>query len=191
MTVMDNIARINLTDLESTDPRVKYACTRNILARAREDPAALVPERDTFISLLDSDNSIIRWTAISVIGALARVDRTADIGGWMDRLIGFLNTGNMITANNAIGALGEIALARPDYRARITEEIIRVENYEYDTSECRNIAIGKAILALGTYYDSLEDREAALAFVKRQTGNTRNATKKKAERFLKKFDRPV
>jgi hypothetical protein len=180
---------INLADLTSKDPTVKYACTRNILVLARQDPAALYPERDAFFRLLDNDNRILRWTAISTLGALARVDRSANIDAWVDRLTGFLNTGNMITANNAIAALADIALARPEYRRQITAELIKVEHYDYDTPECRNIAIGKAILAMGTYFNGLDDKRGVMEFVKQQAGNTRTATKKKAEQFLKKYDR--
>jgi hypothetical protein len=180
---------INLADLESKDPTVKYACSRNILALARKDPAALYPDRDAFFRLLDNDNRILRWTAISAIGALAMVDRSGNIDAWVDRLVKFLNAGNMITANNAIAALADIALARPEQRRRIAAELIKVEQYDYDTPECRNIAIGKAIMAIGTYYSGLNDKRGVVEFVKRQTGNTRNATKKKAEQFLKKYDR--
>jgi hypothetical protein len=189
MATMSKIAGIDLAGLSSADPSVKYGCSREVLALAREDPAALYPERDAFVALLDSDNRILRWTAIGVVGALAKVDRSADIGAWVDRLIGFLNTDNMITANNAIAALADIALARPEYRPKITAELIRVEGYDYDTPECRNIAIGKAIMGMGVYFSGLDDKKTALDFVRRQAGNSRHATKKKAEQFLKKYDR--
>jgi len=100
-----------------------------------------------------------------------------------------LNTGNMITANHAINALTDIALAKPEYQAEITKELLKVEHYSYDTAECRNICIGKVILAIGKYFDDLKDKEATLDFVRRQTKNTRNATRKKAEQFLRKYKR--
>jgi len=183
------MGKIDLTDLMSKDPEVKYARSKNILALAKEDPAQLYPDLDFFVRLLDSDNKILRWTSISVIGAMGRVDEAKAVDKLMPRLVAMLNTGNMITANNAIAALADIALARPEYRPKITDELLRVERYDYDTVECRNIAIGKAILAIGTYFNALEDKKASLEFVKRQVNNTRNATKKKAEQFLKKYSR--
>ena len=191
MTTVNQKSGIDLSKLDAADPKIKYGCARDALALARKDPAALYPERDVFLGLLDSENRILRWTGIAVLGALAKADRTADIGGWVDRLVDFLNAGNMITANNAIGALGEIAAARPEYRERIASELVKVESYEYATSECRNIAIGKVIPALGALYQGLDDKKPALDFARRQTGNRRPATKKKAEQFLKKYDRPV
>jgi hypothetical protein len=178
---------IILQDLLSNNPKVKYPCSKKVLALAGEDPAALYADLPFFVTLLDSPYRIIKWTAIDVIGALAGVDRAGDVIKLLDRIAGLLNAGNMITANHAIAALGAIARARPEYQARITAELLKVEHYSYDTVECRNIALGQVILALGTYFNGLADKRAALALVERQTANTRPATKKKAEQFLKKY----
>jgi hypothetical protein len=177
---------INLQDLLSDNPKVKYPCSKKVLSLAGEDPAALYPDLPFFVTLLDHPNRIIKWTAIDVIGALAGVDRDGTVIKLLDRIAGLLNAGNMITANHAIAALGAFALARPEYQARITAELLKVEHYSYDTVECRNIALGQVVLALGTYFTRLADKKAALAFVERHTANTRPATRKKAEQFLKK-----
>jgi hypothetical protein len=182
---------INLPDLLSDNPKVKYPCSKRVLALAEEDPAALYPDLPFFVTLLDSPYLIIKWTAIDVIGALAAVDRAGDVIKLLDRIAGLLNAGNMITANHAIAALGAVARAKPEYQARITAELLKVERYNYDTVECRNIALGQVVLALGTYFPVLADKKAALAFVERQTANTRPATKKKAEQFLKRHPSPV
>ena len=182
------MVKINLTDLFSEDPKIKYTCSKNLLALAKENPAELYPDLEFFVKLLDNENRILKWTAIDVIGSLARADKARAIDKLMGRIIRLLNTGNMITANHAITALTDIALARPEYRATVTDELLKVEHYNYETDECRNIAIGKVILAISTYFASLEDKEATLKFVKRQTGNTRNATRKKAEQFLKRYN---
>lgn len=177
---------INLADLASKDPKVKYGCAKNLLAVARENPAEIYPELDFFVGLLESANNIIKWTAIDIIGNLARVDEAKKIDALLGKLFGLLNTGKMITANHAIMALSDIALAKPEYRQKITGELLKVERYNYDTDECRNIAMGTVIQAIGSYYNELEDREAAIEFVRRQTQNSRNATRKKAEKFLTK-----
>jgi hypothetical protein len=182
------VAKLTLDDLLSSDPKVKYACSKNLLALAREKPAELYPRLDFFTKLLDNENNILKWTAMNIIGAVARVDKAKAIDKLLGKLVGFLNTGKMITANNAIAALTDIALARPELQKKITDELLKVEHYRYDTVECRNITIGKAIQAISRYFAGLEDKKAALEFVKRQVNNTRNATRKKAEQFLKKYN---
>jgi len=178
--------KINLADLQSDSAEVKYCCAKNLIAIAKENPAKLYPDIDTFIKLLDGDNNVLKWTAIIIIGNLARVDQEKKVDRLIGRLVGFLNAGKLITANNATMALASIAIAKPQYQKQITKELLKVEHYEYDTDECRNIAIGKVIEAIGSYSSQLNDKKAIIEFAERQTKNTRNATRKKAERFLKK-----
>ncbi len=177
---------VHLSDLASPDPKVKYACAKRLLALAKESPEPLCADRAFFMKMLDSQNNILKWTAIEVVGAIAAVGRDVPVERLVDRPAGFLNTGNMITANHAIGALAAVARERAGVRARIAADLLEVEHYEYATTECRNIAIGKAILALGTFCDSLPDNTHIIDFARRQTGNTRAATRQKAGQFLKK-----
>ena len=178
--------KLNLNDLFSEEARTKYSGAKRLIALSREDPAELYPHLDFFVKLLDSENRIIRWTAIDIIEALAAVDSEGKIDTLLGRIIGFLDTGNMITANHAISALTDIALAKPEHGRKITNELLKVEHYNYETDECRNIALGKVILALGKLPRNPEDEETILRFVGRQTANTRNATAKKAAQFLRK-----
>jgi hypothetical protein len=178
--------KIDLKDLSSADPKIKYCCAKNLIAIAKENPARLYPNIDTFVKLLDSENNVLKWTAIIIIGNMARVDKEKKVDRLTGRLVDFLNAGKLITANNATMALAAIAVAKPQYQKRITEELLKVEHYDYDTDECRNIAIGKVIESIGSYSNQLKDKKAVIEFARRQTKNTRNATKKKAERFLKR-----
>jgi len=179
--------KLHFKDLSSKDPKIKYAYAKNLLVVAREKPAEIYPDLDFFIELLEDDNKNLKWTAIDVIGSLAKVDNAKTIDKLMSRLIGLLNAGNMITANYAITALTDIALARPEYQAEITNELLKVEHYNYDTDQCRNIAIGKVILAISTYFYELKDKGVTIEFIRRQTRNTRNATRKKTENFIKQL----
>jgi hypothetical protein len=182
------IIKVKLTDMFSADPKIKYACAKNVLALAGENPERLYGDLEFFVSMLDNQNNILRWTAIDVIGALARVDRDNVLPSILNKIIELLNTGNMITANHAIAALADIAVSRPELQAQITGELLNVEHYEYDSVECRNIALGKVILAVGKYFTELQDKKPALEFIIRQTRNTRIATRKKAEQFLHKYN---
>jgi hypothetical protein len=179
--------KINLADLQSDSAEVKYCCAKNLIAIAKENPARLYSHIDTFVKLLDGENNVLKWTAIIIIGNLARVDKENKVDKLIGRLVGFLNAGKLITANNTTMALASIAIAKPQYQKQITAELLKVEHYDYDTDECRNIAMGKVIEAIGSYSSQLKDRKAVIEFAQRQTKNTRNATKKKAEQLLKKL----
>lgn len=173
-------------ELSSKDPRVKYAAARSLLTTARSDPASLYSHVEDFTRLLDSENRILKWTAIDVIGFLACVDTGKKVYSLDGRLSSFLSAGNLITANHAISALAAFAAAYPERRDAIARELLQVEQCTYDTEECRNIALGKVIEALQPLFPTLRDRKAVLEFALRQTRNSRNATARKAQAFLKK-----
>lgn len=163
--------KINFEDLQAKNTKIKYGCVKYILEIGKENPSQLYPKLELFIDLLENENNIIKWMAIDVIGYLARVDKKKKVDKYLDELMGFLNTGKLITANHAILALANIALAKPEYQRKITEELLKVEHYNYDTDDCRNISLGKVILAIGLYFNKLEDRKPVIEFVERQTKN--------------------
>lgn len=172
--------------LSSKEARVKYGCAKTLLLVSIKEPAMLNPYIDFFEQLLGHDNNILRWTAIDIIGCLAIIDIERDIDRFMQKLYGFLACGNMITANHVIGALAKIATIRADLQAKITEELLKVEGYKYQSGECHNIALGQVIIALDSYINDIRNGGEIYEFVRRQTKNTRNATRKKAAAFLKK-----
>lgn len=177
---------INFNDLSSKDPKIKYGCAKNLLSMAKDNPTKLYPHIDFFVELMESENNILKWIAIDIIGFLSKVDKEKKVDKLMDKLFSLLNA-RMITANHTITTLANIALTKPEYQKIITNELLKVEHYNYDTGECRNVAIGKVILAIGIYFNQLENKKVVIEFVERQTKNTRNATKSKAKKFLKKL----
>ena len=96
----------------------------------------------------------------------------------------------MVAAANTITALGKVALNKPKLRKRITDELIKVDTLPH-TDECRNILAGQALLAIGNYIDEVKDKTeyktsylAVGKFAEKHLKNRRNATKKKAQKFL-------
>lgn len=175
-----------INDLSSNDPKVKYSSAKKLTAFAKDNPSRLYPYFDSFIKLMDSKNNILKWNAIRIIGHLAKVDSEKKVDKLLNKLFWFLSSGNLILANNTIAALVEIALAKPEHQDEIMSILLKVEQYNYETNECRNIALGKVVLALDACPANTKNRKGVIEFVQRQTQNTRNATKKKAEQFLKK-----
>lgn len=176
-----------LNDFFSKTAKTKYASTKRAIAISKDNPSELYPDFDFFVGLLNNENQIIKWTAIQVIGNLSKVDKRKKIDKLLPKLISFLNCGKMITANNTILALSEIALNKPEYQEKIFKELIKVEHYNYDTLECRNVALGKVVLALEKFKDKIKDKKDILEFLERQTSNTRAPVKKRAIKLLEKL----
>lgn len=172
--------------LSSKLPRVKFGCSKTLLLLSAQHPKLLCSSIDRIAELLDSKNRIIKWSAITILGNLAMVDTEGRIRNRVHKLYGFLAGGELITANNAMAALGKISRAFPEEQERIAAHLLGIERQLFETDECRNIAIGKAILALGMFCDPANSSKSVLDFVGRQTGNSRRATANKAKAFIAK-----
>jgi hypothetical protein len=177
-----------LSNLSAKKAKLKYSSANKLVSIAEKEPSTLYPHLDFFAKLLDNENQTLKWIAIRIIGRLSKVDEEGKIDKLLKRLITLSNCGKLITANNAILALGEIARNKPKLKKKIIKELLKVEGYKYDTDECANIAIGKVIETLGNFKGDLEGDKDVIAFLKRQTKNTRNATSKKAKQLLKNLD---
>jgi hypothetical protein len=166
---------------------VKNGAAKTLKLISERKPAKLYPQFGYFADLLDSDDTILKWIAIDVIGNLSFVDSNNQIiEGIINKFYCFLSDESMITAGHAIDNLSKIALNKPRYRKEITAELLQIDITSRN-DECRNILIGKAILAFDDYLEHLPEKEKVLEFAKRHLNNSRKATKKKAEKFLIKF----
>jgi hypothetical protein len=80
----------------------------------------------------------------------------------------------------------KIALAKPRLADKIAKELLKVARARYRTPDCRNVALGRVIEAFDQFFDQVEHKEPVIRLVKRQRRNPRDATRKKARRFVKR-----
>ncbi len=122
-----------------------------------------------------------------ILGNLAAADREDKIEPLFKRFFAPILGPEMVGAANAIVAGAGIALAKPHLADRIVREILKVDRASYKTPECRNVAIGHAITSFDKLFGHVKNRRPALEFVTRQLDNPRPATRRKAEKFLKRW----
>lgn len=173
--------------LRADRPRIKYGCAKVLRLISEKSPAALYPQFDRVVALLEADNKILQWTAIIIIGNLAAVDSEAKIEKIAGRYLDPIRGPVMITAGNVMGGAAKIALAQPKLADKIAKEILKAEAGQYQTPECRNVALGHSINSLAQFFSHLSKRQAVVNMVRRQLRNPRKATRRKAERFLKRY----
>lgn len=171
--------------LTANQPRLKFGCAKALCLLSEQEPAALYPHFDLFVSLLDHENKILQWEAIFILSHLAGVDTEDKFEAVFDRYFAPVSGPVMITAANVIKGGARIAQSRPDWADRVATQVLRVSRARYQTAECRNVAIGHAITALGEMSGLLRQPAPVVHFVRRQLRNTRPATRAKAERFLR------
>ncbi len=176
-----------LDGISSANARIRFASAKILRMISEENPEILYSSMDFFVNLLDSDNNILKWNAMDIIANLTIIDTDNKFDNLFRKFYGHLYDGSLITAGHVVDNSGKIALAKPEFQAEITKELLKVEKIPLPTEECRNILIGKTIEAFDGFYDRIKDKDKIISFVKRQLKNPRNATRSKAERFLKRF----
>jgi hypothetical protein len=175
-----------LDGLDAKDARTKYGSAKALRQLAEQQPGVLYPHFDFFAGLLAHENNIFRWEGIIVLSHLVRVDAEHKFDALFDRYFAPIRGPVMVTAANVIAGAARIALARPDWADRIAAEVLKVGHARYQTAECRNVAIGHGIQTFNQIVHLLKDTKPVLRFVRRQLKNDRPATRKKAERFLRR-----
>jgi len=170
---------------------VKFSYEKVLRLVSERRPELIYPYFDVFAGLLDSDNSFLKWGAITTVANLTAVDTEKEFEAIFQKYYAPIPGPAMVTAANIIGSSARIALAKPELTQRITREILKVEKAKYKShgalsAECRNIAVGHAIEAFDTFFEQIDDKAAVVAFVKRQLKNTRKQVVKKAEQFGRK-----
>ena len=178
-----------LDGVSSAEARVRFNSAKILRIISEKQPKILYSKIGFFIDLLDSENNILKWIAIDIIGNLASVDSENKFDSVFRKFFDLLSEESMITAGHVIDNSGKIAIAKPYLQDRITEELLKVEKIEYKTSECRNILLGKVISSFDQYIDQFDDKKKMISLVRRQLKNSRKATRAKAEKFLSKQSR--
>lgn len=175
-----------IENLSSKNATLKYQSSKALISLSEKEPQKIYPYFDSFVRLFENENNILKWTGIIIIGELSKVDKEHKIKKILPQLYSLLNTGKMITAGNTCHTLGKIALNSPGFANKITNELLKVEKYKYDTDECGHIANGHVIEAFNSYLEKPDKK--VMDFIRRQTKNPRSATAKKAEKYLKKIN---
>ena len=171
--------------VSSETARVKFRCAKILKMISEKQPEILISKWDFFINLLDSDNKIILWNALDIIANLTSADQKHRFDGIYQRYYQFLEDESMITAAHVVDNSDKIVENRPDLENKITKKLLNIKTTPRD-GECHDILSGKVILVLEKYYDTIKDKEEVIAFTKEQSESQRNATKIKAQKFLKK-----
>jgi hypothetical protein len=176
----------DLKEFFSDKPAVKYACAKQCVALAKDNPEILYPDLDFFANFLESTNQVLKWNALQTIGYLSKIDDKKEIDAILPKIISMLNSGSLITASNAAMCLTEIAKNKPYLRSKIFGELIKVEDYKYKTPECTNVVIGNVIKALVPFAKELSKYRNVMNFINRQTKISRASVAIRASKLLSK-----
>ena len=176
-----------LEGVSSEKAVIKYKSLKVLMLVSEQQPKMLYPEWDFFVKLLDDDNTFLRVIGATIIANLTRVDTKNKFEKIFNKYYSLLEDESMINAANIAGRSGIIARAKPHLQGKITNKLLDIDKTHH-SSECKNIIKGKAILSFEEYIGEFKDKKKIIHFVRNELKNTRSATRKKAEKFLKKWE---
>lgn len=183
---MDLLPKI-VKGVSSPNKRIKNGTAKILRTISEEYPERLYSKFDFFVEHMNGNDTILKWLAMDTIANFATIDKKNRIDKILKTYYELLSDESMVTAAHAVESLGKIAKAKPKYQEEITSQLFRVKKIDRG-SECRNILLGKVILAFDGYMDQVHDKKEIVSFVKRELNNSRNATSVKAEKFLKRYN---
>ncbi len=178
-----------MSGLEHDSLAVKYGCSSLLRMISDRKPEMLVDHWKEFTKQLESETSYLRWDAISIVANLAGAVNKRRLDTILERYLEPIQGPVLVTAANTIGAAARLAERQPKVASEVVDGILQVGRAKYATPDCKDIAIGQAITALGSIYGQLDDPARVLRFVRRQRDNKRAATQAKAERFLDRHEK--
>ncbi|MCO6436302.1 MAG: hypothetical protein J5J06_04360 [Phycisphaerae bacterium] len=161
----------------------RFAAGKGLCITAEKDPIRVYPHFEVIASLLESDSKIVRWNAMRILAELAPVDQRRKLDKCLSFYLAFVRCGNLISAANAVGCLGKIVCNRPDLLERVLPAFLEVERLDYETPECRNVALGQVLDALVLFGPDVLARPDVSGFVRRLTSNSRAAVARKARKI--------
>ena len=176
-----------LENVSSDNAVIKYKSLKVLMYLSEQQSELLYPEWDFFVKLLDNENTFLRTIGANTIANLTKIDNKNKFEKIFDKYYSLLEDESMINAANIAGRSGIIAKSKPNLQNKITDKLLDIDKTHH-SSECKNIIKGKAILSFGEYIGEFEDKEKIIQFVKKELKNTRSATRKKAEKLLKKWE---
>jgi hypothetical protein len=172
--------------LNADQANIKYGCDKILRLISEQAPALLYSQFDFFAANLSRGNNFLKWSAIHILANLAAVDSENKFERIFDKYFAPIPGPVLITAANVVKGAVKIALAKPELTAKIVHALLQVENAKYQNAECRNIALGQVIKSVDQFFGQIKDKESMIQLIRKQLKNSRNATKKAAEKFVKK-----
>ena len=176
-------------ELGSADNKVRSAAAKTLSHLAGHRPEWFQDELGSYLTHLQSDQTILRWAAMDIAGHLIANDTTGLIDeSVLDLLIAAVGDDSMVTATHGIDNLARFGNARPNWHSQILAELFRVETIPR-AANCREVLLGKVADALGRLLPNLSEvnRAAVITFLNRLAMSD-GRDGKKAAKVLKRLN---
>ncbi|MGE5188367.1 MAG: hypothetical protein ACM3JE_05005 [Betaproteobacteria bacterium] len=169
---------------------IRYGCASVLMDLSAKHPDRLYPYMEHFVELLDSKHRILTWNALSLVANLTAADSEGKFDAVFDKYYGFLGNDFMVTVANTVGNSAVIAKNKPYLADRIIFELLKVQSLRttpHLTEECKLVIAQQAIESFNTLITLTKNKQALLDFAELHKNSGRDALRKEAQLFLKRW----
>lgn len=180
-----------LIDIESTETSaVKFAAEKAVRTISESNPELFMGIEGEIFSLLKSENTFIRLGNIVTCGNLAALGTNEILKLIEKEYVPFVYSKNIAEFGNAVGRIPKIISVFPSLEEKLIPPLFEVNERVFihkgtPSEECRNVAAGKAIDVFMKICKGSPYRQKMMSFAENNLTNTRNSTKRKAEKLVK------
>ena len=182
-----SIIKLLLNGISEDNARIKLGCSNTLIIISTKEPRILYPYFNRFEQLLKHENNFVKRAAIIVIANLTKVDFENKLDKISNKYYSEIAGPSVTTASYIIRGLSVIAKAKPYLTKEITNELLKIKRIEYQTPECKNVALGFMISSFDKFFEQVENKKEVIDLIIEQTDNPRVPTKNKANKFIKKW----
>lgn len=182
-----------LIDIESTEPSaVKFAAEKAVRSISESNPKLLEGIETEIFSLLKSENTFIRLGNIITCANLSVLSSDKILELLKEDYIPFLYSANIAEFGNAVKGIPKIISVFPSLEEKLIPPLFEISERVFvhkgkPSDECRNVAAGKVMEVFEKIGKNSPYRQEMLNFAEMNLANTRNSTKRKAEKLVKKL----
>ncbi len=166
----------------------RYNCSNVLQIIGQKHPELLYPYWDNIVSLLDSDNSYHRMSAVYHISNMITADEANKFDSIFGKYFRMLDDRSVIVSIYVAQAAGKIALARPNLQKGITDILLAIDKTHHLPGHKELIKAG-IIESFDKYMADYPDKSAIFVFVQNQIESDSPKTRNLAKAFIKKWDR--
>lgn len=172
----------------SKKEKIRFNCFKVLLFISEEHPKVLYPKWDFFATLLDGDNTYLKYIAIYILANLAVDDPKARFDKIFNKYYGLLDDDSVIPPAHVAANSAKIAKAKPKLQTKITNRLLAIDKTRHKP-ERKDLIKGYIIEAFGQYSEKAKNKKRMLEFVRAQLNSKSPRTKKKAKEFLKEWEK--
>ncbi len=172
-----------LEGIVSKKETTRYNSFKVLMQLSDERPQALAAKWEYFTSLLSSDNSYHKSSAINILANLASADTEDRFERVFEEYFDLLDDRSVVTARYVARNAGKIAKSKPHLRERIAERLLDIDRTHHE-QERKDLIKADIIQSFEQFFEESEDRERILAFVGEQLECSSPKTRKEAKGFL-------